>query len=94
MTEITPQNILRHELIGMNVRVTRAKNPTIKGARGTVINETRNMLTLVDGGKRRMIPKSVATFRFKLPNGVLVDVDGERLIASPENRLKTRVRRW
>lgn len=94
MTEITPQNILRHELIGLNVRVTRAKNPTIKGVQGTVINETRNMLTLVDGGNRLMIPKNIVTFRFKLPSGVLVDVDGDRLVGSPENRLKTRVRRW
>ncbi len=94
MTEITPQNILRHELIGLNVRVTCAKNPTIKGVQGRVINETRNMLTLLDGGNRLMIPKNIATFRFKLPSGVLVDVDGDRLVASPENRLKTRVRRW
>jgi len=94
MTEITPQNILRHELIGLNVRVTCTKNPAIKGARGTIIDETRNMLTLVDRGRKLMIPKNIVTFRFKLPSGVLVDVDGERLVARPENRLKTRVRRW
>jgi ribonuclease P protein subunit POP4 len=94
MSGITPQNILRHELIGLNVRVTRTKNPAIKGARGTIIDETRNMLTLLQRGRKLMVPKNIATFRFKLPSGVLVDVDGERLVATPENRLKTRVRRW
>lgn len=94
MTEITPHNILRHELIGLNVRITRSTDPTIKGARGTIVDETRHMLTLVGRARKISVPKSVATFRFKLHNGTLVDVDGTRLIGRPENRLKTRVRRW
>jgi RNase P/RNase MRP subunit p29 len=28
-----------------------------------------------------MIPKEIATFRFNLPSGIRVDVDGERLVA-------------
>jgi ribonuclease P protein subunit POP4 len=52
------------------------------------------MLTLVDRARKILIPKSVATFRFKLHDGTLVDVDGTRLVGRPENRLKTRVRRW
>jgi len=91
---ITPHNILRHELIGLSVRVTEAKNPEIKGIRGSVIDETKNMLKVVTSGTSLMIPKDVATFRFTLPNGVQVDVDGNRLVSRPEGRLKTRVRRW
>lgn len=94
MTSITPHNILRHELIGLNVRIPRAKNPRLTGLRGKVIDETRNMLTLSNKEGRFRVPKDVATFRFELPNGTLVDVDGSRLVATPENRLKTRVRRW
>ena len=41
-----------------------------------------------------MIPKDIATFRFNLPDGVQVDVDGRRLAGRPEGRLKTRVKRW
>jgi len=94
MNEITPQNILRHELIGLSVRVMSARNSSITGIRGVVVDETRNMLTINAGRSRVMIPKNVATFRFNLPSGVRVDVDGDRLVARPENRLKTKVRRW
>jgi ribonuclease P protein subunit POP4 len=94
MTEITPQNILRHELIGLSVTVVRARNSAVRGARGLVVDETRNILTIKDRDRKVMIPKNIATFRFNLPNGVRVDVDGERLVAKPENRLKTKVRRW
>ena len=94
MSAITPQNILRHELIGLSVRVMHAQNPTVRGIRGVVVDETRNMLTINAGRRKVMIPKSIATFRFDLPSGVRVDVDGGRLVAKPENRLKTKVRRW
>lgn len=94
MNGITPQNILRHELIGLNVKVVRAENPTIRGIRGVVVDETKNMLTINAKRRKVMIPKSIATFRFDLPGGTRVDVDGERLVAKAENRLKTKVRRW
>jgi len=94
MSGITPQNILRHELIGLNVRVMHASNPTIEGIRGVVVDETKNMLTINAKKRKVLIPKNVATFRFDLPSGIRVDVDGERLVAKPENRLKTKVRRW
>ncbi len=94
MTRITPHNILRHEFIGLNVKVARANNSNLRGLRGRVIDETRNMLVLAHDGRKLFIPKDVATFRFKLPDDILVDVDGSRLVARPENRLKTKVRRW
>jgi len=94
MTQITPQNILRHELVGLDVKVSRAKNQSMRGLKGKIVDETRNMLTLTDGGRKLLIPKEVATFRFKLKDGTVVDVDGVRLVARPENRLKTKVKRW
>ena len=94
MSPITPQNILRHELIGLTVKVSGATNPSIKGIRGAVIDETKNTLKVHAVGGTLVIPKDGATFRFKLPNGVQVDVDGRRLVARPESRLKTKVRRW
>jgi ribonuclease P protein subunit POP4 len=94
MTPITPQNILRHELIGLDVKVAKTKDPNMRGVKGKIVNETRNMLTIVDRGRKLLIPKDIATFRFKLKDGTLVDVDGARLVARPENRLKTKVKRW
>jgi ribonuclease P protein subunit POP4 len=62
--------------------------------RGAIVDETKNTLKIRAARGTLMIPKDIATFRFKLPNGVQVDVDGKRLVARPEGRLKTRVRRW
>ena len=89
-----PENILRHELIGLNVKIVRSSNRFLQGRSGLIINESRNMLTLSRKGRKVLIPKNVATFRFKLADGRLVDVDGSRLLGRPENRLKTRIRRW
>jgi len=78
----------------LTVRVVEANNHDIKGIRGSVVDETKNMLTILSAGRTVMVPKEIATFRFNLPSGIQVDVDGNRLVATPENRLKTRVRRW
>jgi len=94
LSPITPQNILRHELIGLSVKVSDATNPAIKGIRGAVVDETKNTLKILSSRGLLMIPKNIATFRFKLPDGIQVDVDGRRLAARPEGRLKTRVKRW
>lgn len=94
MSPITPQNVLRHELIGLNATVSRSKDPNLKGVRGTIVDESKNMLVLLQRGKKFRIPKNIATFRLKLQDGAIVDVEGMRLVARPENRLKTRVRRW
>lgn len=94
MTPITPHSILRHELIGLNAKVARAANQDLQGLRGKVTDESRNMLTLSNRRGRFLVPKSVATFRFELPDGTVVEVDGYRLVGNPENRLKTKVKRW
>jgi ribonuclease P protein subunit POP4 len=89
-----PENILRHELIGLPLKIVQARNRAIRGIQGVVIDESKNMITLSKRGRKVLIPKTAATFRFKLANGYLVDVDGARLVGRPESRLKTRIRRW
>jgi len=91
---ITPHSILRHELIGLNVKVLNALNPQVNGLRGTIVDETKNTLTIENSKGSSMIPKNIATFRLSLPTGIIVDVDGTRLVSQPENRLKMRTRRW
>ena len=94
MNKINPHNILRHELIGLNVRVARSSDPTVQSVRGKVVDETRNMLAIDQRGRRILVPKNTASFRFGLKDGTVVEVEGSRLVARPENRLKSRVRRW
>ena len=94
MNAAVPGNILRHELIGLNVRIVHSPNRSLNGKSGLIVNESKNMLTLSKKGRKVLIPKSVATFRFKLADGRLVEVDGSRLLGRPESRLKTKIRRW
>ena len=94
MTPITPRNILRHELIGLEVEVVDDSNPYNIGVSGRVVDETRNTLLIDDGVEERRIAKEYATFRFRLPDGTLVEVEGAKLVGRPEDRVRRRLRRW
>ena len=58
---IAPQNILKHELIGLSVEIVKSSNPNLVGIKGRVVDETRNTLLIekFDGSEVR-IPKDVA----------------------------------
>ncbi len=93
--KITPCNILSHELIGLEVEVLDSRNKSQVGIKGIVLDET--MYTLVIGipGKfRKVILKKIAVFKFRLPDGTLVKVEGKYLVGRPEDRLKKRLRLW
>ena len=94
MAQITPENILRHELIGLDVKIANCCNKQIIGMKGKVVFETKKTLFIEDGKDKKIIPKNIAKFQFKLPSGTIVNVDGIKLIGKPENRLKTKVRKW
>jgi len=84
---ISSQNVLRHELIGLDVLVTGAANPLHKGISGSIIDETKNMLAIqTDRGIRR-IPKMYSTFRVCLPGSELVEIDGSVMVLAPEKRI-------
>lgn len=87
MIKITPKTLTRHELIGLKCRVVRATNPEIIGIEGTVIDETRNMIT-IENDKRIKIPKRNAIFQFELEESVTVN--GNALIGRPEDRVNSR----
>ncbi|WP_421078426.1 ribonuclease P protein component 1 [Methanothermococcus sp. Ax23] len=90
---ITPQNILRHELIGLNVEIVKSSNLSLVGIKGKVVDESRNTFVIerFDNGKEIRIPKDVAVFRFEL-NDKSVDVIGSLLIGRPEDRLKRKIK--
>jgi len=94
MTQITRFNIARHELIGLDARVSKSLNKQLVGLRGRIIDETRNTLTLKQGPKQIIIPKDVVHLRLHLPKGENVELDGRTVTARPEDRIKMRLRRW
>ena len=93
MAPRTPENITRHELVGLEAEVMKDSNPCNVNTRGTVIDETMNTLVIDDGGAKRIAKKN-AVFKFKL-NGKSVKVEGWVLAGRSEDRVKKKIkRRW
>lgn len=90
---IIPKNILNHELIGLEVKIVSSKNPLLNNLKGIIIGETKNTLIILSNNKKKIIPKNVCTFQFKLKNEI-VEIDGEKIVGRPEERLKRRFRKW
>lgn len=89
---ITPA-ILQHEFIGLNAKVVRSTHPGYVGITGKVVDETRNTLVIRHGNKDKVIVKNIAVFHFTLPDGTIVEVDGNAIVGRPEDRIKKRPRR-
>lgn len=92
---ITATTLVQGELIGLNAKVVKSTNPSNIGISGKVIDETRNTLTIRKGNTNKIIPKETAVFQFTLPNGTVVEAEGNVLMGRPEDRVKKKPkRRW
>jgi ribonuclease P protein subunit POP4 len=92
--EITSENLIKHELIGLKVKISNCRNPQLNGFEGVIINESKNTLIIQADDKIKVIPKDISIFHFFLPNRKVVEVNGKMLIGRPENRLKMRLKLW
>jgi ribonuclease P protein subunit POP4 len=85
---ITARNIIKHELIGLEVEV-KGKN-----VKGVVIDETKNMLIIKKGKRKLHFPKENNIFIFKLKSE-FIEVNGKLLKGRPEERLKNNLpKKW
>jgi ribonuclease P protein subunit POP4 len=84
---ISSRNVLRHELIGLDVLVSGAKNAGQKGLSGRIIDETRNLLVIETPKGIRCVAKMHGIFRVSLPSSELVEIDGSVLVLAPEKRI-------
>ena len=91
---ITPKNLVRHELIGLDVEVKESSNKSHIGLSGKVVGETYSTLKIETNRGEKVIPKDIAIFIFMLPNGTKVQVDGKVLIGRPEDRIKKKLAKW
>lgn len=91
---ITPENIFRHELIGLPVEVASSTHDGFIGIKGKVVDETRNTIRIETDTTEKIIPKGVATFHFYLPDGNIVEIEGKIIIARPEDRIKKKFRKF
>ena len=82
--------MLRHELIGLEARVTNSSDPGLIGTYGTIVDETRDMLVIEQAGKPKIVPKANSILMLTLPSGEEVEVDGAKLVARPAERVRKR----
>ena len=92
---ITPQNLVRHELISLPVKITKPTDPTQENLSGKVIDESYNTLRIeTRDGKEKAVIKGNCVFVFTLPDKTKVQVDGKLLISRPEDRIKKKFPKW
>ena len=90
---ITPENLVRHELIGLDVAVIKSTNGKEIGLRGKVIDESRNTIRIETESGEKTLIKENCTFSFRL-GSTWVNVEGKIIVARPEDRIKKRFRKW
>jgi len=92
---ITHQNLIRHELVGLETHIVGSRDPGHVSRRGKIVAESREMIQLDTEDGDILLPKNVCVFEIKLPSGDVIRVDGDLLRGRPEDRLKKRQsRRW
>ena len=94
MSPISPRNVLRHELIGLEAGVVSSRNPSHRAVEGFIVDESMKTLVIERDGEAKRIPKRDATFIIKLPSS-LVEVEGAAMYGRSEDRVKKKIkRRW
>ncbi|MBI4981251.1 ribonuclease P protein subunit [Candidatus Woesearchaeota archaeon] len=74
-----------HELIGKEITITRADNPSLFGITGKVMDETKFTLKVKHGEKIKVLLKRNITFKI---GSVGPTIEGRDIAKKPEERLK------
>lgn len=90
----TPNNLPRHELIGLDIEVTESENDSEVGISGKVVDERKNVLKLETEDDEKTLAKEGRTFSFELPSGKGAKVEGHILVGRPEERIDKRLKKW
>jgi ribonuclease P protein subunit POP4 len=88
-------SIINQELIGLNARIAQSSDPSLVRRAGCVIDESKEMFTLLDRQKEFTVTKANCVFDFELQSGETIRIDGRLLRGKSEDRIKKRLNgRW
>lgn len=90
---ITPENIIRHELIGLPAHIVKSTDATLVCRTGTITGESKSMIHLRADEKELRVSKKNSVFEITLPDGIRVHINGSVLLGRPEDRMKKRTNR-
>ncbi len=85
---VTSQNVIAHELIGIDAKIVESMDPTLEKVSGKIVYETKNMLMLNVNNKMKLIPKKVVKLALVLPDNSECLVNGSDLVGRPEDRIQ------
>lgn len=80
---IKPENLPKHELIGLHAEVVESTDEKQVGVKGEVLDETQSLLRI----ENKQVEKKNCIFRFTLPDGKKVKLDGSLIAKRPEERV-------
>lgn len=86
----TPENIIKHELIGLQAKVVRANNSNNLKINGEIVNETKKTLTIDQNNSLKKIFKDQVTLHLILQKRT-VEITGKLLLGRPWERLNKKL---
>jgi ribonuclease P protein subunit POP4 len=91
--EIDRNNVVTHELIGLQATVVESTNTDSVGISGRIIDESRNTLTIDTLGREKKIAKHGNTFDLTISENDTVRIAGDLIVGRPEDRVAKRLRK-
>lgn len=83
---ITPENIARHELIGLETSIVKSSNTQLVGLSGKIVDETKSMFVIETATGLKTIAKHDSTWQFNL-NGTFTLVEGNTITKRSYERI-------
>jgi ribonuclease P protein subunit POP4 len=85
---LTSENLLAHEITGLEVRVVDSKDPSLCNLQGIIVIETKHTLSVRTGSNTiKMIAKNVVTKLELMADSGVCFISGTSLIGRPEDRI-------
>ena len=84
---IKKDNIHKHELIGLRVKIQNSNDPSYIGIEGKIIDESKNTFKIEIRDSEKIIPKDGTTLSARIANQE-VAIDASKLRFRPEDRIK------
>ncbi len=83
----SPENVLVHEIIGLGARIVESTDPTLEGVTGTVIFETKNMISIRTDSSVKQVAKNAAKKIELTTHSGVCFISGPSMIGRPEDRI-------